>query len=85
MVSVAAVVYQPDLAVDPLQLGVRQTQLDGRQDPVAVGPDGLGEGDERRDATTACPAQTPLEMVGGVRGVSEPVEVTQPLFQLPDR
>ena len=33
VVAVAAVVDQPDLAVDPFELGVRQAQLDGCQGP----------------------------------------------------
>jgi hypothetical protein len=75
VVAVAAVVDEPDLAVEPLELRVGQAELDGGEDAVAVGADRLGQRDERRDAAPACPGQPPVEMLRRVFDAAEPEQV----------
>jgi len=83
VVAVAAVVDQADLAVETFELGVRQAELDGGEDAVAVGSDGPGQRDERGDAAAAGPGQPPVEMLRCVLGSGEAVEVAEPFFELP--
>jgi alkanesulfonate monooxygenase SsuD/methylene tetrahydromethanopterin reductase-like flavin-dependent oxidoreductase (luciferase family) len=81
--AVAAVVDETNLAVETLELRIGQSELDRREDPVAVGPDGPRELDERGDATAARPRQPPVEMQRRVLRVGKPVEVAQALLELP--
>ena len=83
MVSVAAVVDQSDLAVEAFELAVGQAELDGGQDAVAVGPDCLGQGQERGDAASAGPGQPPVEVGGCVGRVTESIEVAEAFLELP--
>ena len=83
VVSVAAVVDQPDLAVEAFEFAVAQAEFDGGEDAVAVGAHGLGQGDEGGDAAAAGPGQPPVQVGGGVGGVGEAVEVAQSFLELP--
>lgn len=69
--AVAAVVDEPGLGVESLELAAGQVGFDGGEDPVAVGPDGLGQSHQGRDPAAARPGQSPVQVVG----VGESVEV----------
>ena len=83
VVSVAAVVDESNLGVESLELRVRETELDRRQDPLAILAHRLGQLHERGDARTTRPAQPPLEVRGRIGRVLQPIEVAQSLFELP--
>jgi hypothetical protein len=77
VVSVAAVVDQSDLAVEPFELGVGEPEFDGGEDVVAVGADGLGDGDNGGDAAAAGTGEPGVEVGVGTAPGGEPVEVAE--------
>ena len=70
----------PDLRVDRLDASVREPMLDRRDDAGALLGDGLGELDERREATSASPRDPLVEQrdrrVGG-----QPIDLAQLLLE----
>src|SRR5712691_11826512 len=79
MVAVASMVDQADLRVESLQLRVRQAELDGVEDALAMGSDRLGELDHGGDAAPAGPSQPGVETLWGV-GLAGSVDVSEGLL-----
>jgi hypothetical protein len=65
VVAVSAVVDQPDLRVEFLELAVGQHEIDCGEDVFAVLSDGAGQINDGWDAGSACADEPAIEM--GVR------------------
>ena len=83
VMPVAAVVDQPDLRVETLELGVRQAKLHRGEDALAVSPDRAGEPHERRDPRAAGPREPAVEELVGRSHLTQPVDVAQRLLERP--
>src|SRR6266540_1315568 len=57
---------EPHLVVERLDSGVVDPQPDGGEDALAVGTDGAGEGDERRQAAAAGLGAPAVQQLGGL-------------------
>ena len=77
MKAEAAVVDQPDLAVEALQAAVGQAEADGGEDAVAVGPESAGERDERSESGARGPGQPGVQMRRRQARVGQLVEQPQ--------
>ena len=83
MVAVTAMVDEADLRVEAFELRVRQSEIDGGEDPLPVGLHRLGQLHEGGDPAPLGPAEPPVEVLGGVRRPPEPIEIAKGLFELP--
>lgn len=66
--SLAAVIDEADLRVQPFELRVGEVQFHRRQDALTVSPHGPGQLHEGGYARTTGPTQTPLEVPVRRRG-----------------